>query len=96
MPVAGHRSLQFKFTGVAAGHYAFSVFQDVDEDGDLNTNLLTMPTEPYGFSNNANCITARATAMKMPRLRRWNGWSATANGSPKTVWRGRIWAAVIP
>jgi len=53
MPVAGHRSLQFKFTGVAAGHYAFSVFQDVDEDGDLNTNLLTMPTEPYGFSNNA-------------------------------------------
>jgi len=52
MAVDGRRSLQFAFPSVAAGRYAFSVFQDVDEDGDLNTNVLTMPTEPYGFANN--------------------------------------------
>lgn len=40
MPVAGRRSLQFKFTGVAAGRYAFSVFQDVDEYGGLEHQFV--------------------------------------------------------
>jgi len=53
MAVDGRRSLEFVFPSVAAGRYAISVFQDVDGDGDLTQNLLTMPTEPYGFSNNA-------------------------------------------
>lgn len=53
MPVDGRRSLEFNFPAVAAGRYAISVFQDVNNDGDLNANLLTLPTEPYGFSNNA-------------------------------------------
>ncbi|GJM30044.1 MAG: hypothetical protein DHS20C17_26790 [Cyclobacteriaceae bacterium] len=34
------------------GKYAISVFQDVNSDGELNTNLLGIPNEPYGFSNN--------------------------------------------
>lgn len=53
MPVADAKSLQFRFSDVAAGRYAISVFQDVNNDGELNANLLTLPTEPYGFSNNA-------------------------------------------
>ncbi len=36
-----------------AGGYAISVFHDADLDGELNTNLMGIPTEAYGFSNNA-------------------------------------------
>ena len=35
------------------GTYAVAVVHDVDGNGKLNTNLLGMPREPYGFSNGA-------------------------------------------
>ncbi len=35
------------------GRYAIRLFHDVDGDGALNTNLMGIPTEPFGFSNNA-------------------------------------------
>jgi uncharacterized protein (DUF2141 family) len=35
------------------GTYAFSCYHDLNDDGQLNTNLLGIPTEPYGFSNGA-------------------------------------------
>ena len=35
------------------GVYAIKTFHDEDKDGELNTNFLGMPTEDYGFSNNA-------------------------------------------
>lgn len=35
-----------------SGHYGVMVFQDLDGNRDLNTNLIGIPTEPYGFSNN--------------------------------------------
>lgn len=38
---------------VPAGQYALAVFQDENEDGFLNKNILGIPTEPYGFSNDA-------------------------------------------
>ena len=41
------------FAGLAPGEYAIAAFHDEDRDGDLNTNLLGMPTEGYGFSNEA-------------------------------------------
>ena len=41
------------FAGLAPGDYAIAAFHDEDRDGDLNTNLLGMPTEGYGFSNEA-------------------------------------------
>lgn len=37
---------------LANGQYAFRYFHDIDGDGELNTNWVGMPTEPYGFSNN--------------------------------------------
>jgi uncharacterized protein (DUF2141 family) len=35
------------------GTYAVSVYHDLDANGQLNNNLMGLPTEPYGFSNNA-------------------------------------------
>jgi len=34
------------------GTYAVSVFHDVNENGELDTNFLGIPTEPYCFSQN--------------------------------------------
>ena len=39
--------------GLPPGDYAIAAFHDEDRNGDLNTNLLGMPTEGYGFSNEA-------------------------------------------
>ena len=36
-----------------AGRYAIRLFHDRDDDGELDTDLLGIPSEPYGFSNNA-------------------------------------------
>ncbi|MFA5258334.1 MAG: DUF2141 domain-containing protein [Opitutales bacterium] len=41
------------FEDLEPGEYAISVMYDIDGDGKLNKNMFGMPTEPYGFSNNA-------------------------------------------
>jgi uncharacterized protein (DUF2141 family) len=33
------------------GYYSFSYFHDLDSNGELNTNFVGIPKEPYGFSN---------------------------------------------
>lgn len=38
---------------VPAGTYAASVFHDKNMNGELDTNFIGFPKEPYGFSNNA-------------------------------------------
>ena len=40
-------------TGLEFGRYALSVFHDVNDNDELDTNLLKIPKEPFGFSNNA-------------------------------------------
>ena len=40
------------FPDLPAGNYAISVFHDENDDGVLKTNLLGMPLEGYGVSNN--------------------------------------------
>jgi len=37
----------------APGKYGIRVFHDVDGNGELNSNMIGLPTEPFGFSNNA-------------------------------------------
>lgn len=39
--------------GLAPGQYAASSYHDLDGNSKLSTNMMGMPTEPYGFSNNA-------------------------------------------
>ncbi|HAJ01699.1 MULTISPECIES: DUF2141 domain-containing protein [unclassified Brevundimonas] len=41
------------FEGLAPGSYAMRSFYDINDDGEMNTNLFGMPVEPYAFSNNA-------------------------------------------
>jgi uncharacterized protein (DUF2141 family) len=41
------------YTNLSKGNYAVAVFHDRNKDGVLNTNLFGVPTEEYGFSNNA-------------------------------------------
>ena len=42
------------FEGVKAGTYALSLYHDQDDNGKLNTDgMFGLPSEPYGFSNNA-------------------------------------------
>jgi len=50
--VANTDSYQFVEKNLKPGNYAFRVFHDVNGDGDLNMNLMGIPSEPYGFSLN--------------------------------------------
>lgn len=40
------------FLSLPAGNYAVSIFHDENDNGVLDTNLVGMPREGYGFSNN--------------------------------------------
>jgi uncharacterized protein (DUF2141 family) len=42
-----------KFENLPFGDYAIAVIHDVDNDGQLDKNVLGIPTEGYGFSNHA-------------------------------------------
>lgn len=41
------------FPAIPAGTYAISIFHDENANGQLDSNFLRIPKEPYGFSNNA-------------------------------------------
>jgi uncharacterized protein (DUF2141 family) len=49
-------TMRFMFRNVAPGPIAVAVYQDVNGDGQLNRNLLGIPSEPYGFSNDVGRI----------------------------------------
>ena len=40
------------FTKIPKGKYAIRVYHDTDSSGDLTTNIIGTPEEPFGFSNN--------------------------------------------
>ena len=41
------------FTGLSTGSYAVAVYHDINNNKVLDKNYLGIPTESYGFSNNA-------------------------------------------
>ena len=41
------------FKEMPFGEYAVKCYQDENENSTLDTNFVGIPTEPYGFSNNA-------------------------------------------
>ncbi|MEM6926021.1 MAG: DUF2141 domain-containing protein [Myxococcota bacterium] len=64
-----------RFEKVPAARIAVAVRHDLDGDGKLDTNLLGIPKEPYGFSNNAPLRTfgpprfEDARVARAPRIR---------------------------
>lgn len=42
------------FDGLAPGRYGVKLYHDADGNGELNRGLMGIPSEPYGFSNNAS------------------------------------------
>lgn len=52
LDVSSNGSISCSFPELPAGTYAITSFHDVNGNGKLDTNLLGVPTEPYGTSNN--------------------------------------------
>jgi len=49
------------FSGLPAGEYVIAVYHDENENGKLDKNLVGIPKEAYGFSNDARGIFAPPT-----------------------------------
>lgn len=43
---------RIKFEDLPAGYYAIKAFHDTNNNNKLDTNLIGLPKEQYGFSNN--------------------------------------------
>lgn len=43
---------QYMFENLPSGSYSLAVYQDENGNGTCDTNILGIPTEGYGFSNN--------------------------------------------
>ena len=50
------QSHNLTFKGLEAGTYAVKMFHDENDNGKLDTNLVGIPSEGYGFSNNAGSM----------------------------------------
>jgi uncharacterized protein (DUF2141 family) len=53
LPVTQTGSLELELSGLPEGSCAISAYHDVNGNGQLDKNLLGIPTEPYVFSNQA-------------------------------------------
>ena len=51
--LAGGGPVRMDFRGLAPGRYAVNAFHDENGDGELDTNILGIPQEGYGFANDA-------------------------------------------
>jgi len=52
--------------GVAAGPCALALYQDVNDDGKLDTNLSGAPLEPWGMSNSGRSPTWSEAQFGLP------------------------------
>jgi uncharacterized protein (DUF2141 family) len=48
-----NKKIEYIFEELPFGEYAIKLFHDENMDGELDSNFLGIPTEDYGFSNNA-------------------------------------------
>ncbi len=49
-------ALTVNFGDVPAGDYAIKLYQDENENGVIDKNVIGIPTEGYGFSNNGGAM----------------------------------------
>ena len=52
-PVTSTDDMIVALPALPFGNYALSIYHDKNDNYELDTNLLGIPKEPYGFSNNA-------------------------------------------
>ncbi len=52
VPITNGTNISTYFPNLGQGTYAISCYQDLNNNGKLDKNLLGIPSEPYGFSNN--------------------------------------------
>jgi len=50
------KEMQITFADIKRGNYAVSVLHDENQNKDLDTNMLGIPKEGYGFSNNVTGV----------------------------------------
>ncbi len=48
--VKGKGNQTFSLPDLPVGQYSIAIYHDLNQDGELNTNLWGIPTEPYAFS----------------------------------------------
>jgi len=53
---AAQGEVKLEFKDLAPGSYAVQVMHDENENNQIDTNFLGIPTEGYGFSNNPNVM----------------------------------------
>lgn len=46
------KQLTVELKDLEYGQYAVATYQDLDADGQIGKNMIGIPTDPYGFSNN--------------------------------------------
>ncbi len=49
-------TLTVNFGDVPAGDYAIKLYHDENENGEMDKNVIGIPTEGYGFSNNGGAM----------------------------------------
>lgn len=49
-------TIDIEFAKLAPGNYAIAVVHDADDNGEMTFNMFGMPTEAYGFGNNARGV----------------------------------------
>ena len=49
---ADREIMTLRIEGVPHGRYAFIVYQDVNDNDEIDSNFIGYPKEPFGFSNN--------------------------------------------
>lgn len=59
--VSGHKTIPVVFENIPPGVYAIAIFFDINGNGKIDTNLLGIPKEKYGFSNNIYPLMRAAT-----------------------------------
>jgi len=51
VPISTENEIEVVFKNVPYRKYAVSIFHDLNENGDLDSNMIMIPKEPVGFSN---------------------------------------------
>ena len=51
-------AVELSFKNLPAGRYALRLMHDENDNGKLDSNLIGMPTEGYGYSNNPDLMRA--------------------------------------